>query len=94
MKAREFFNRLRMYPDLNVDILVENKETKMLEDIADIVVDERNGNLIIVQGYRPMTGWELYIEYLKSWADSHSDNVCMYQTPASYDEWLDNENEE
>lgn len=49
MKAREFFDRLRMYPDLDVDILVENRQTKMLDDVVDIVVDERNGNLIIVK---------------------------------------------
>lgn len=94
MKAREFFDRLRTYPDLNVDILIENTKLRMLEDVADITVDERNGNLIIVKGERQTTDWEAYIEYLKSWADSHSGNEYKGQTPASYNEWLDNENEE
>jgi len=47
MKVRQFFERLRIYPDWDKDLLIENKETKTLEDIKDIVCDERNGNLII-----------------------------------------------
>ena len=47
MKVNQFFDRLRLYPDWDKDLLIENKETKMLEDIKDIVCDERNGNLII-----------------------------------------------
>lgn len=47
MKVIQFFDRLRLYPDWDKDLLIENKETKMLEDIKDIVCDERNGNLII-----------------------------------------------
>lgn len=47
MKVIQFFERLRLYPDWDKDLLIENKETKMLEDIKDIVCDERNGNLII-----------------------------------------------
>jgi hypothetical protein len=49
MTVREFFDRLRDYPDWNKDIVIENKQTKMLDDIVDIVCDERNGNLIIVK---------------------------------------------
>lgn len=33
---------------VNKDIVIENKDKKVLEDIEDIVCDERNGNLIIV----------------------------------------------
>ena len=49
MKVKTFFDRLRQYPDWDVDLVIENRQTKMLEDIMDIVVDERNGNLIIVK---------------------------------------------
>ena len=47
--VRQFFDRLRDYPDWDKMLLIENKETKMLDDILDIVCDERNGNLIIVK---------------------------------------------
>jgi len=49
MTIRQFFDRLRDYPDWDKDIVIENKKTKMLDDIVDIVCDERNGNLIIVK---------------------------------------------
>ena len=49
MKIRDFFDLLRMFPDWDKDIVIENKQTKMLDDIVDIVCDERNGNLIIVK---------------------------------------------
>lgn len=49
MNVRKFFDLLRVYPDWDKDITIENTETKTLEDIADIVCDERNGNLIIVK---------------------------------------------
>jgi len=49
MKVKDFFDRLRNYPDWDKDIVVENQKTKMLDDVVDIVCDERNGNLIIVK---------------------------------------------
>lgn len=35
--------------------------------------------------------WKLYIEYLKQWAEDHSDEECEGMSPACYDEWCDNE---
>lgn len=49
MTVRQFFDRLRDYPNWDVDIVIENQRTKMLDDVVDIVCDERNGNLIIVK---------------------------------------------
>ena len=49
MTVRQFFDLLRKYPDWDKDIVIENQKTKMLDDIVDIVCDERNGNLIIVK---------------------------------------------
>lgn len=49
MTVRNFFDLLRKYPDWDKDIVIENQKTKMLDDIVDIVCDERNGNLIIVK---------------------------------------------
>lgn len=49
MSVRQFFDLLRRYPDWDKDIVIENQKTKMLDDIVDIVCDERNGNLIIVK---------------------------------------------
>ena len=49
MLIRDFFDRLRMYPDWDKHVIIENQKTKMLDDIVDIVCDERNGNLIIVK---------------------------------------------
>lgn len=49
MKVRDLFDILRKYPDWDKDIVIENQKTKMLDDIVDIVCDERNGNLIIVK---------------------------------------------
>lgn len=49
MKVREFFEKLRQYPDWDVDLVIESDYMGPLIDIEDIVVDERNGNLIIVK---------------------------------------------
>lgn len=49
MTVREFVDRIRMYPNWDVDIIIENQQSKMLDDVVDIVCDERNGNLIIVK---------------------------------------------
>ena len=49
MKVKTFFERLRQYPDWDVDLVVEDRQDGLLVDIKDIVVDERNGNLIIVK---------------------------------------------
>ena len=49
MSVRQFFDILRKYPDWDKDIVIENQKTKMLDDVVDIVCDERNGNLIIVK---------------------------------------------
>ena len=38
--------------------------------------------------------WEQYIRYLKEWANEHSDDCYEGMSPACYEEWLDNENEE
>lgn len=35
--------------------------------------------------------WENYIQYLHAWADDHSTNEYIGQSPACYDEWCDNE---
>lgn len=48
MTARKFLDILRVYPNLDVDILVQGgPDGKDLLDVNDIVCDERNGNLII-----------------------------------------------
>ena len=47
MDVKTFFDKLRLYPDWTVDIVIEDKKNKLLIDIEDIVCDERNGNLII-----------------------------------------------
>lgn len=49
MKVREFFEKLRQYPDWDVDLVIESDYMGPLIDIEDIVADERNGNLIIVK---------------------------------------------
>lgn len=38
--------------------------------------------------------WNNYIEYLKDWANQHSDEMCEGMSPACYEEFLDNEYEE
>lgn len=35
--------------------------------------------------------WDAYIAYLNDWADDHSNAESYGQTPASFDEWLENE---
>ena len=45
MKARRFFEQMRMYPDLDVNILV--KVGKEFVDIRDLSCDANNGDLII-----------------------------------------------
>lgn len=38
--------------------------------------------------------WARYINYLIEWAFDHSGGEFKDSSPACYDEWLDNENEE
>lgn len=38
-----------------------------------------------------MTQWEKYIEYLKKWAEEHKDEENAGMSPASFDEWEENE---
>ena len=45
MKAREFFDELRMYPDLDVDIFV--KLGGVLLNVSGVDCDEQGNNLII-----------------------------------------------
>ena len=35
--------------------------------------------------------WKLYIEYIKNWAEEHSDGAYAGMSPICYDEWIDNE---
>ena len=35
--------------------------------------------------------WAAYLQYLKDWADAHSDTGFMGMSPACFDEWLSNE---
>lgn len=35
--------------------------------------------------------WSMYVGYLKTWADEHSGTEFMGQSPACYEEWLNNE---
>lgn len=41
-----------------------------------------------------ITDWNKYIQYLKNWAEEHSDQVYDGSSPSCYDEWNDNENTE
>ena len=41
-----------------------------------------------------MNDWYDYINYLKKWADDHSDVKFVGCCPASFEEWLDCEDEE
>ena len=36
-------------------------------------------------------GWDRYIEYLRAWADTHSDAAFCGCSPICFDEWMDNE---
>lgn len=41
-----------------------------------------------------MSDWEKYIEYLKNWAEEHKGNEFKGMSPAGYNEWQNNENEQ
>lgn len=43
------------------------------------------------EAVRKESQWDAYIAYLNDWADDHSDAESYGQTPASFDEWLENE---
>jgi hypothetical protein len=32
--------------------------------------------------------WDKYLQYLREWADSHSESEFYGMTPACFDEWL------
>ena len=37
--------------------------------------------------------WQQYINYLRNWANDHENSMFAGNSPACYDEWLDNEYE-
>ena len=39
-------------------------------------------------GQRDITAWSQYLQYLREWADSHSEPGFYGTTPACFDEWL------
>ena len=41
-----------------------------------------------------MSDWEKYIEYLKNWAEEHKGDEFKGMSPAGYNEWQNNENEQ
>lgn len=38
--------------------------------------------------------WGRYLEYLRAWADTHSDTAFCGCSPVCFNEWLDNKNNE
>ena len=38
--------------------------------------------------------WSKYLEYLRAWVDTHSETAFCGCSPACFNEWLDNENNE
>lgn len=38
--------------------------------------------------------WNNYVEYLKDWANQHADPANMRMSPACFEEFMDNEEEE
>ena len=38
--------------------------------------------------------WNEYIDYLRNWAETHSDETFAGMSPACFDEWRDNECED
>lgn len=38
--------------------------------------------------------WDRYLEYLKNWAETHSEIGCEGMSPACYDEFCENDDEE
>lgn len=49
---------------------------------------------LLVKVNKHATNWNNYIEYLKDWARQHEEVENEGMSPACYDEFLDNENEE
>lgn len=89
MKARDFFDRLRMYPELDVNIFTKVGDSFV--DIRDISCDANNGDLIIYlkndESNLNVTQWKTYIEYLKKWAEDHKDELYAGMSPVCFDEW-------
>lgn len=38
--------------------------------------------------------WDAYLEYLKDWADAHTEMECQGMSPVCYDEFIDNDYED
>lgn len=47
--------------------------------------------LSALEGKKETISWRNYLLYLHDWAQEHSDPLFMGNSPAGYDEWLDNE---
>jgi len=60
-------------------------------DFTDFRLIEVDG---VAQAECAEGAWESYLRYLRDWADSHSTPAFYGMTPACFDEWCDNEDQE
>ena len=44
--------------------------------------------------YSEKRKWDAYLEYLKDWADGHTEMECQGMSPVCYDEFIDNDYED
>ena len=70
-----------------IEKILEGKADYNDTDFTDFQLVEIDGE---VQAEN-FTVWEEYLRYLRDWADSHVEREYCGMTPASYDEWCDNE---
>ena len=90
---REIFVKLTVLDDLaeqqNQGTLdyVESKVGSLLKDgiwIKDAILAEKDSD----------SEWERYINYLSQWVICHNDEEYAGMSPASFEEWRDNEDAE
>ena len=74
-------------------VVVYTDNTDLGECEVDYLSCDEMYDLIksFVEDSNPKTKWEGYISYLHEWAEDHSDMVSRGMSPASFDEWCDNE---
>lgn len=77
--------------------VVDTEDCSLADTDGDYIFDSEY-DLIRIQSDRDYSSrndnWSKYLQYLYVWAVEHSDPVFSGCSPACYDEWLDNENEE
>ena len=86
-------DKMRDFAELSKDEFLRSY-SYIKEEEYDATTEWLKDNGITALGQYKKLLWEEYLDYLSSWALHHSDITNYGMSPACFDEWEDNEEEE